>query len=399
MPFAVEEIRRLGRAGHIVHAADTYDAAPGSHSSEVFERHVTPAPRYDTAEFLLAIQEIVRTRQIDLVLPMFEEALYLRRWPERLGDDVKIFAPSFDVLLRLHDKVRFLQLAEEVGVAVPSSVVVTDREQLAATIEDMPHYFARPAYSRGGVFLLTNTGPLAGVVPLSSARPTRENPWIVQEFVEGRDICTFSVAREGRIAAHSTYVHPKTIEHAGGIVFESIEDPRTLDAAQRFVEATGYDGQISLDFRDTPAGLVAIECNPRPTAGVTIMPAPMFVDALFGPVPAAPQVAPAGARRHIASALLREMVLDWSEIPSDLEELQSDTDDVYSVKGDRWPGFYQYMVLSRLWAYRQRRRGEERTRSDFIDAQFDDISWDGDTPSAPSFAERPPARSRPSAAD
>lgn len=382
MPFAVEEVRRLGRAGHVVHAADTYRAAPGSHSQSVASRHIVPSPRYETGAFLARIAEIVATHRVDLVLPMFEEALYLARWPEYLGGAAAVFAPTFDVLVRLHDKVRFLDLARELRVDVPRSVVVSDSADLKRAIDESEQYFARPAYSRGGVFLLTNAGPLAGAVPLSKCRPTPQNPWVVQEFVDGLDLCTFSVARRGRIVAHSTYVHPKTIEHAGGIVFESVEDPRTLHVAQRFVEATGYEGQVSFDFRDTRRGLVAIECNPRPSAGVTIMPPRMFIDAIFGPISRAPRVAPAGARRHITSALLRGMVLDWREIRSTLEELRSGTRDVYAVKGDRWPGLYQYQILSRLLRYRWRRRGHDRTRSDLIDSQFDDVAWDGEVPEA-----------------
>ena len=48
MPFAVDEIRKLGEQGHEVFAADTFRTAPGSHSAEVHERVVVPAPKQDT---------------------------------------------------------------------------------------------------------------------------------------------------------------------------------------------------------------------------------------------------------------------------------------------------------------------------------------------------------------
>ena len=63
-------------------------------------------------------------------------------------------------------------------------------------------------------------------------------------------------------------------------MFESIDCPESLDIVRRFVEWSNYEGQISFDFRRDARGLSIIECNPRPTAGVHLMPAKTFVDAL-----------------------------------------------------------------------------------------------------------------------
>lgn len=377
MPCAVEEIRKLGHAGHEVHAADTFGAAPGNHSRWA-HAHVTPSPRYDTAAYLEAIIELVYRCGIDMVLPAFEEVFYLQRNAKELHDRVEVFAPSFDTLHRLHDKVRFVELARELGVDVARTIVAHDQADLRHAITEIGEYFARPAYSRGGVYLLTNTGPLAGVVPIDACHPTATNPWLVQEFVHGRDLCTFSVVQHGRVVAHSTYVHPKTLDSAGGIVFESIVEPRTLELAQRFAEATGYHGQISFDFLDTPAGLIAVECNPRPTAGVTVMPDEMFVAALTRRPDGPTAVAPAGMRRHIWSALLRDMFFHPREIPSDLAEILSKADDVYAPPGDRMPGVYQFLSLSHVWKYRHDRGKAEKTRSDLMSGYFHDVSWDGD---------------------
>lgn len=380
MPHAVDEIRKLGRRGHKVHAADTFKNAPGNHSRFAHARHITLSPRYETAAFLEQIIQIVSDHEIDVVLPAFEEVFYLQRFARRLASRVNVFAPSFETLAELHDKARFVELARRVGAKVPHSIVARDEAELRQAIDEFPQYFGRPTYSRGGVLLLTNAGPLAGVVPLSRCHPTPSNPWLVQAFVKGVDVCTFSVARRGRVVAHSTYVHPKMIDSAGGIVFESIVDDEVLELVQRFVEATSYHGQVSFDFLRTAQGLFAVECNPRPTAGVTVMPDEMLDTALFGPMPDSPRVAPPGARRHIWSALLRDMVLHWRELPSDLRELVSDSEDVYGPPGDRRPALYQFLSLSHVLRYRRRRAATDRTRSDLVSGYFHDVSWDGDPP-------------------
>src|SRR5690606_9636432 len=108
-----------------------------------------------------------------------------------------------------------------------------------------------------------------------------------------------------------------TFEGAGGITFESVEAPDLVRAAQHVVEATGYHGQISLDFMRTEEGLIPIECNPRPTAGVTLMSTEQFTEAMRDDADErhGPLVVPAGIRRKISAALVRDMLLHWREAP------------------------------------------------------------------------------------
>ncbi|MFT2622094.1 hypothetical protein ACMWQU_27220, partial [Escherichia coli] len=78
----------------------------------------------------------------------------------------RLYAGTFADLARLHDKASFQRLAQDAGVPIPETVVVTSPDELRAAIAGFPRYFARAAFSLGGVGLLTNTGPLAGKVPI-----------------------------------------------------------------------------------------------------------------------------------------------------------------------------------------------------------------------------------------
>ena len=375
MPHALDEIRKFGREGHAVYATDTFRTAPGSHSRYVRESFITAPPAYDPARFVADIADIVRTRDIDLVVPGFEEVFPLAKHLGALG---KVFCSPFDVVARLHDKRAFVDLARSLGLAVPDTCTVTSREELLrATAELTEQDVARPAFSRGGVDLLTNVGPHAGQLPLEACVPTRVRPWIVQRFVHGEDVCTVSVAHHGRVVAHLAYVHPKTIEHAGGILFESVDEPESLAIAQCSVLHLGYHGQISFDFIRTPRGLVLVECNPRGSAGVTTMDGKRFVDAVLEPGDGPPYVAPAGVREQIASALLRDMLRDWHQIPSDLQALFSGAPDVYTKADDVAPGLYQLLSYSHVIAFRHRLHLKRHRHSDLVAAQFYDIAWDG----------------------
>lgn len=377
-PHALHEIRRFGECGHRVYATDTFRSAPGMHSRHVTEAFVTASPTFETERFVEQIAEIARERHVDVIVPAFEEALYLAQHRDRLPARAELFCPDLDTLERLHDKQRFVELSRRLGAPVPRTLVARSADELRAAVGELPLYFARPAYSRGGVVLLTNQGPLAGRVPIEACHPTPLQPWIVQEFVRGTDVCSFSVAQHGRIVAHCTYEHPRTIDHAGGIYFESVDEPDTLALSRRYVEALGYHGQISFDFMRTPRGLVLLECNPRPTAGVFMMSARDLCDAVLDRVEGPTRVVPAGVRRQIAVAIMRDMVRNWREIPTDVAALLSGAEDVYAAPGDAVPALYSLLSYAHVGRYRRHHQRRRREPTDLVAAQFYDVLWNGE---------------------
>ena len=376
MPFAVDEIRKLGEQGHEVYAADTFRTAPGSHSSGVHERVVVPAPKQDTLAFVQAVVDLVTDEGIELIVPMFEDVFYLSKHRADLPTATHLFCPPFETLAEVHDKARFLQLCKRISVPVPETVVASSDAELRSAVGAFPRYFARAAYSRGGVELLTNTGPLAGTVAVEDVHPTVDNPWVVQAFVEGKDLCSFSVVHRGRVAAHCTYEHPRTIEHAGGIEFVSVDEPRTLELAQQIAAETGYEGQLSFDWLVHDDGSISIvECNPRPTDGVTLMSAVAFVGALLDPQPQV-TVVPAGQRSEIKFAMLRDMFREPKNLPQDVREL-FEAPDVYHGKHDVKPFLYEVLSYSHVFAFRHHEHPHAHKHTDLVAAQFFDVEWDG----------------------
>lgn len=375
-PHALDAIRKLGEHGHEVFAADTYDEAPGSHSRFVRERWVTPSPAFEPDAYAAAIEEIVKSRRIDLVLPCFEEAFVLARHADRIAPHAHLYCAPLGAIAQLHDKRAFVELSRGLGLRVPETRVATSRAELARACRELGEYLARPAFSRGGVVLYTNAGPLAGRVSLEDCDVAVDDPWIVQEFVRGTDVCSFSLAHHGRIVAHCCYEHPKTIEHAGGILFHSVEERESLALASAYVEALGYHGAISFDYLRTERGLVMIECNPRPTAGIFMMPSIDFVDALFAP-PETPRITPPGVGRQIAVAIVRDMFRNWREIPRDLALLVAGPEDVYARPNDVMPQIYAMLSYARVHAFRRWRGRSDKKPSDLVAAQFFDLAWNG----------------------
>ncbi len=378
-PFALDEIRKLGRAGHRVVALDSFASSPGSHSRYVSRRITTAGPRLDPARFLADVRDVVRREAIDLVLPTFEEAFYLARHMGELGPRCEVFTSTFDTLLTLHHKGSFNALVRSLGLSAPRSIVVTSRRTLHEALPQFPRYVARPVYSRGATRLLTNEGPLAGVVYVGSCVPTEDLPWIVQEWIDGHDICTFSVAQHGTLTAHVSYVHPVELEHGSGIVIEAVDAPDTLEPVRRIVLAVGYHGQISCDFRRAPDGsLHLLESNPRACNGVCLMPDDVFVDALTRSPSGRPHVVAAGARRTIALALIRSAFCEPRTAARALRYLFSrDARDVFAEPDDLLPALYQLLTYGQVLRYRRWAGPKRERRTELIEAYGYDFVYDG----------------------
>jgi len=321
--FALDIIRKLGSTGHVVVASDTYDGAIGNHSRYVAAHVVTASPRTDTDQFIADIVEIVDAHDIDLIIPTFEEAFYLAARAHDLPAGTRVYTGDFVTLARLHDKASFRRIVEAAGVPVPETVVVSSDEELAAAIARFPRYFARAAFSRGGVGLLTNTGPLAGKVTIADCHPTAEQPWLVQPFIDGPMVCSYSTIVDGRITAHCTYRAPEQWEHSTGISFLAVDSTDTLAYAQRIVDTVDPDftGQLSFDFVDNDGELYAIECNPRPTNGVILLDADDFAAALTGAADGV-TVAEPGEERQISLAVLADAFTEpLKHLPTSLHDL------------------------------------------------------------------------------
>ena len=372
-PFALDIIRKLGSTGHTVVASDTYAGAIGSHSKYVAEHVVTASPRFDTDRFIADVSDIVTRLEIDLILPTFEEAFYLAARVGDLPGRARLYTGEFEKLARLHDKVSFQRLAAEAGVPVPETVVATDDASLAAAIARFPRYFARAAFSRGGVSLLTNTGALAGQLSVEDCHPTPEQPWLVQPFVDGPMVCTYSTIVDGRVTAHCTYRAPEQWAHSTGIAFLAVDSTATLDDTQRLVNTLDdtYTGQLSFDWVDHDGQLFAIECNPRPTNGVILLGAEELSAGLTASPEKAAVVEP-GVEREIKLAVMADSFVE------PLKHLPTSLHDLVHVR-DVGAGWHDDLAM--LWAPAALIHGARLERGQheaLLEALGDDIVWNGE---------------------
>lgn len=363
---ATAMIRALHGVGARVDVADAYELSPALHSNAADEVHVVAPPAREPVRFAEDIAEIVRQRQIDLVVPAFEEGFFLARYAELVP--APLFAPPFEVIARLHDKARFLELCRDLGLRTPRTTVVTSRADLRHAVGQLQNFVARPAFSRGGMVYLTNHGPRAGESTVDDCEPTLDNPWLVQEYVDGADACSFSIARRGKVVVHCPY--EPSVPSPGGfsVQFSSIEDFGSLHTASKVCAELGYNGFIGFDYRRTKDGLVMIECNPRGSAGIFLTPGGWVGEAVLGE-PRDLRVVEPGHRRQYDAYMLDRHMTRLSG-PRLVRELLTTPDAFMSV----------HDVLPALYFFISRRHWSTVAKNEHISvgrAFVEDISWDG----------------------
>lgn len=370
MPFALDAIRKLGETGHEVYACDSYTAAPGSHSKYLAGHFTTASASVDPEAFVADVERFASENGIELIVPMFEEVFYLAAHREEINAVTRLYAPPFRTLARVHDKGTFQELCDQLEIRTPQTVLAHDDSSLREAIERFPRYFARAAFSRGGVGLLTNTGPLAGKMSPDDAHPTEASPWLVQEFVDGPMHCTYSALHGGKVASHMSYRAPRQWEHSTAISFRSVDPGDTLPVVERLGRELDWDGQMSLDFVDTDDGLMMIECNPRPTDGVLLMSGEELERALLYPREE-PLLIEAGREEQLDFAVFGQM---FSE---PLKEVPRSIGDLVKIRGsdrgwrDALPRLYSFL------AFAHSARDNLGQHKQLLAAMADGITWDG----------------------
>lgn len=261
-PVALELARLFHAAGHRVIVAESLPLHVCQGSLAVAANYTVPAPNPDRAGFLAGLTQIVKDEFVDFLLPTCEEIFHVAAGRDGLGCEV--FAPALPQLRRLHSKLQFIRDLEARGVLVPETWEVRSEADWAALPAGRA-VVLKPVFSRFAVEVIKAT--TGDAWPAIDASPQR--PWVAQACVTGRALCTWSVARQGVLRAHSAYDAAFTAGPGASVSFQPLAHPQLEAWVRDFVAAEDFTGQLAFDLIEDDQGrLYPLECNPRATSGV-----------------------------------------------------------------------------------------------------------------------------------
>ncbi|WP_382305160.1 GNAT family N-acetyltransferase [Herbiconiux sp. UC225_62] len=393
-PATLDLARRFAEEGAFVVVADSQPALTSA-SRAVGASYRVPPARFRPWEFAEAVAGIARRHAIDLVVPTCEEIFWLAAAADDAGIRPLLFAPSIDTLRRLHDKAAFVRVLDEIGVAHPPTEVIDSRiawRRRAARRIAHPEgpLVVKPAFSRFGTRtrFVDAGGPLPEI-----GRVTREEPWLLQERLEGTEFCSYAVSVDGRVTAFAAY---RPVWRAGvgaGVAFERLDattgpGAEAREIADRVAAHLSVTGQFGLDLMATDAGVRVLECNPRATSGVHLF---ARGDGLAGAFSGVEASAPSRASARLAIPHTMYAV-PGMERPADVVRWLSQvrSPDVLRPPGDRVP------IRTLLRSVAVQARAAHRAGVSLTAASTHDLEWNGEAlpprrglaPSGPSTPAR-----------
>lgn len=209
--------------------------------------------------------EVMSRHKIDIVIPTCEEVFYLAQIWQTNPPEAALFAPHIERLEQVHNKFRFIQLCQHLGLATPETHLLRSREDLEGYADHADHMVFKPVWSRFATHVLICPRPRQ----LTQIAPCPARPWIAQQFIQGDEISVYAVAHSGRLTALSAYRRLIGAGRGASVCFEPVQDQAVRDFVEAFVAETNWTGQVSFDLiRDKNGRVLALECNPRATSGV-----------------------------------------------------------------------------------------------------------------------------------
>lgn len=338
-------------------------------SNAVAKTFVTPSPRFDEDGFIDALIDIIDEEQIDWLIPTFEEILFISQNSIRLPDRCQVLSPPFSQLIQLHNKWLFYRKLETLDLPRPQTQLINSPQDLE-TLDFASAYALKACYSRASqeVYKVPTGGPY----PEFSIEP--DNPWVAQEWLEGKQYCSYSICHGGKVYAHLVYPVEFAIDGNSCITFEAIEHAEIRRWVEDFVDHEQLTGQFAFDFIQTPNGTIyAIECNPRSTSGLLLFHGNEMLDqALFNNLSTCIAPPPETSRQISIGMLL----YGWrrnrggKRLGAFLKKLISTPDVVYD-RHDLMPCLFLPFVLIRLWV------AALRHKIPLPSAYTFDLEWNG----------------------
>ncbi len=362
LPVALDIARSFHASGWRVLIAEPWPMHLARTSRAVARSFRVTSPVKDRNRYLSELRTIIDDNDVSLVVPVSEESIYAAALADTFGSEVSVFCVPQARMLELHDKFRFVKMAERFGLRVPATWLGNDAASKAAARDH--DIVVKPRHSCSGRNVSYH---VAG----SSFEADEHS--VVQQRLRGPHYSSFLIARDGKVLATATY-RAVVSDGSVAVCFERVADHASIDAwCEEFVQQSRHTGFISFDFIvDDNCGVAAIECNPRATSGIHFLRTEALAALILGE-----QTASRVHRKHdrltesySCFTLVLSALFSPKTFRNRLGALRS-ARDVTWLREDPWP--YLFMMIS-SWRILKRTMFSKHT---FAAAAVLDVEWQG----------------------
>ena len=272
--MALVAAHSLGKKGVEVIGCDSVDLTMLSFSHYVGAYFTYPDFDRDEAAFVETMLSWVQHyRPTDsrpyVLMPIFEDNRVLAKHRDRFAPFISVSAPAFEAMSHLHPKDAFARTVKALDVPAPRTWLPENQEELAGLAPDLPYPVLIKPYDQvggRGIHKVADSEALLARWHENLSKYTQKS--LIQETVEGDDYCLTALFDHGTPRATMAYknVYRFPRETGAGILRETVDDSRFVEAAVKLMEPLAWNGVAEFDFiwdgkdETTPA---LIEVNTR----------------------------------------------------------------------------------------------------------------------------------------
>ncbi|MEM7698932.1 MAG: ATP-grasp enzyme [Verrucomicrobiota bacterium] len=272
MSKSLQLARAFAGAGHrvILTEIEKYRHSAHRHSFAVDRFVALPDPKSDPAGYADTMLQIFEEEQAAFLVPVSSP---FGSSPDaavgtRLREGARAIHYSPELTQLLDDKEKFCAEVSRLGLPGPEVKRITSpRDVLEHNFAEGRRYLLKSINYDSIHRLERPVLPWPGMESHIESLPiSEESPWVLQEFLEGDEFCTHTVAHDGVIRLHGcSQSSPFQVN------YDHVDHPAIEEWVTKFVAAHQLTGQISFDFIVDAAGVPRpVECNPRTHTAVTM---------------------------------------------------------------------------------------------------------------------------------
>lgn len=302
--------RLLYRQGHRVIGADYSKLSHGRFSIAVDKFYLLSKPVTEVAAqdvldknpYIGRLLEIIQAEKVDLWISVSDVNAAIQ--DARARDTIESCTSARVIQLRepdvnfLHNKATFAEHVQSLGLNVPETKTVCNKQSLIAFLCQRGGVSLRSGYNKRYIVKPIDVDDIARfnmvVLPQQTEEETLQcinsisfgdgikPSHIVQEYIQGPEFCTHSLIVRGQLRAFVACSSSGVLMHYSALPNDSTLSQKMLSFTELMVKAGGLDwtGHVSFDFLMKSDGLqdklpedieiYPIECNPRVHTAVVL---------------------------------------------------------------------------------------------------------------------------------
>ena len=277
-------VRSLGRQGIAVHVAPNNFRSPALQSRYIAATHELPPWIADGADWMHAMEAVLRAECFNLVIPCNETSLLpLQRFRAQFEPLARLAIPDDHAIAVLFDKFATRELARQAGVPVAPGRLLRQDDTAAGILAEFGaplvvkprrSYALDALGSRSKVHIVEDLDSLARVLRVVNPEET-----LLESFFPGQGQGVSLVASQGRVL--QAFEHHRVRERSGASFYRISAplSPDLLHGCEAIVRAVPYTGVAMFEFKRNQRGdWILLEVNARPWGS---MPLPLALGVDF----------------------------------------------------------------------------------------------------------------------